>query len=172
MLKRFRSDKRGVAAVEFALMAPVMVLMYFGMAEVSLAFLAERRAAHAASVVADLVAQPARLTAAQVDDVFNVAEPLLRPFPAAGLSMRVSNVKADPQGVPKVVWSRGDGMSALTVSSVPEGVPAGLLAPGQVIILTELTYEFESPLGHVLPNGLTFHESARAWPRKIDVALN
>ncbi len=57
LLKRLLQDRRGVSAIEFALIAPVMITIYFGLIEFSQGYMAERRAGHVASMVADLVAQ-------------------------------------------------------------------------------------------------------------------
>ena len=54
---RFRKDRRGVAAVEFALIAPAMVLLYCGLVELCQAVIAERKANHVASAIGDLVTQ-------------------------------------------------------------------------------------------------------------------
>ena len=55
-LLRLARDTRGLSAVEFALLAPVMISLYFGVAEVGQAFMVQKRQAHVASMVADLVA--------------------------------------------------------------------------------------------------------------------
>src|SRR3954465_7530282 len=104
MLRKFRKHEGGLAAVEFALVAPIMILLYTGMAELTMAMMAERQAAHSASVVGDLVAQSISMNAAQMGDIFSVGDAIMKPFPAAGLNYRVSSIKADVNGVPKVIW--------------------------------------------------------------------
>jgi Flp pilus assembly protein TadG len=166
MLRRFRTDQRGVAAVEFALLAPVMILLYCGMAELTMAMMAERRASHAAAVVADLVSQSNQMNATQMTDVFRVAKAIMQPFPADGMDMRVTSVKADANAVPKVVWSRGDGMTALTATTTATAVPANLLVAGDSVVMAEMTYTYESPLHYVVPDGMTFKQTFFLKPRK------
>ena len=62
VLRRLIADRRGVSAVEFALVAPILVLLYFGLVELSQAATADRRLAHATSAVGDLVAQASSVT--------------------------------------------------------------------------------------------------------------
>lgn len=165
-LRRFRQDERGVAAVEFALLAPMMIMLYFGLAELSMGMMAERRAAHAASVMADLVAQESQISGTQITDIFNVSHRVMNPFPSTPLQMRISSVTANAQATPKVDWSRGDGMTALTAGSTVSTVPAGLLAAGDSVIKADVTYTFTSPIGQVLPNALTYNETFYLRPRK------
>ncbi len=166
MLRRWRSDTRGVAAIEFALIAPVMILLYCGMAELTMGMMAERRASHAAAVVGDLVAQSNQMNATQMSDVFQVGDAILKPFPAAALKMRVTSVKADANAVPKVVWSRGDGMTALAVDTTAADVPADLLLAGDSIVMAEVTYTYDSPLHYAVPNAMTFNQRFFLKPRK------
>ena len=165
MLKRFGADRRGLAGVEFALLAPLMVLLYYGMAELTLAMMAERRASHAASIVADLVAQVGSTSSSEVNDMFTVGNALLRPFPTAPLKMRVSSVKADNNGVAQVVWSRGYGQGGRSAGQI-SGFPANLIAANESIIMTEVTYTYDSPIHKVLPNALTFSDTFYLRPRK------
>jgi Flp pilus assembly protein TadG len=165
-LNRLASDKRGVAAIEFALIAPVAILLYCGFAELTLAMMAERRAAHAASVVADLVSQTPAVSTADVNDIFNVGNSIIYPFPAATLQLRVTSVTADAQAVPRVSWSQGHGMSPLTAGAVVSGFPANLLVAGDSVIKADVQYNYTSPLQITLPNALTFRDSFYLKPRR------
>ena len=165
MLKRFSRDRRGIAAVEFAICAPVMILLYYGVAELTLGMMAERRASHAASIVADLVAQTSSTTSSEVTDIFNVGVAILQPFPSTSLKLRVSAVTADASGVAKVVWSRGYGQGGLGVGPVA-GFPSGLLAANESIIMTEMKYTYDSPLHQAVPSALNFAETFYLRPRK------
>ena len=166
MLNRFRKDKRGVAAVEFALVAPVLILLYTGLAELTLAMMAERQAAHSASVVGDLVAQSVSMNAAQMGDIFNVGNAIMKPFPAATLNFRVTSVKADANGVPKVVWSQGHGLGALAAGATVSGFPVNLLAAGESVIEADVAYTYTSQIMQVLPAPITYSDSFYLKPRR------
>ncbi len=62
-------DERGVAAIEFAFIAPIMIAMYFGMTEVAMGITADRNVAHATSVTGDLATQVASINADDMSDV-------------------------------------------------------------------------------------------------------
>lgn len=172
MLRRIRKDQRGVAAIEFALIAPVAILLYCGFAELTMAMMAERRAAHAASVVADLVAQSTQVTTAELNDIFTVGNSILYPFPSPPLQLRVTSVTADAQGVPRVTWSQGHGMGALTGGAAVSGFPPTLLVAGDSVIEADVQYAFTSPLRMTLPNALNFSQTFYLKPRRSNsVAL-
>lgn len=166
MLRRFPKDRRGVAAVEFALVAPVMILLYCGLAELSMAMMASRQAAHSASVVGDLVAQSAQVSSTEVADIFSVGSSIMKPFPAAPLHMRVTSVRADANGVPRVVWSQGYGMSALAANATPAGFPANLLVAGDSVIQADVAYTYTSPIMEVLPNPVSYSDHFYLKPRR------
>jgi len=166
MLRRFGRDTRGLAAVEFALTAPILILLYCGLAELTMAMMAERQAAHSASVVGDLVAQEAQVSGTEMTDIFSVGVAILKPFPAATLQLRVSSVKADANGVPRVVWSQGHGMGSLAANSTPGGFPPNLLAAGDSVIKADVAYTFTSPIQQVLPSPITYSESFYLKPRR------
>jgi len=166
MLRRFGEDRRGVAAVEFALVAPILIVLYCGLAELTMAMMAERQAAHSASVVGDLVAQDTSIGSVELNDIFAVGNAILRPFPAANLRLRISSVKADVNGVPKVVWSQGHGMGAMAANATPGGFPANLLAAGDSVIEADVSYSFSSPIQQVLPTPISYADSFYLKPRR------
>jgi Flp pilus assembly protein TadG len=166
MLNRIGSDQRGGAAIEFAIIAPVAILLYCGFAELTMAMMAERRAAHVASVVADLVSQTPAITSGNVSDIFRVGNSILTPFPSAPLRQRVTSVIADVNGVPKVAWSQGNGLTPLAVNATVTPFPPTLLAAGDSVIMADVQYGFTSPLQLVLPNVLTFKDTFYLKPRR------
>ncbi len=172
MLKRLKSDERGVAAVEFAIIAPVAILLYCGFAEVTMALMAERRADHAASVVGDLVAQTQSVSASDVTDIFTVGQAIMKPFPSAALKLRLTSVTADAQGVPRVTWSQGNGLTPFTNGAAVAGFPATLLAVGDSVIEADVQYAYTSPLGMTVPSPLTFRESFYLKPRQSTAVVN
>ncbi len=56
-IRGFSRDTRGVAAVEFALILPLLLLLYIGSVEATLLYTTDRGVATIASTVADLVAR-------------------------------------------------------------------------------------------------------------------
>jgi Flp pilus assembly protein TadG len=168
MLRRLRQDQGGLAAVEFALLAPVMLLIYCGLAEMTMAIMAERRASHTASVMADLVAQSptGSISSAELTDIFSVGGSIMMPFPTTTLKLRVTSVVADTNGVPRVIWSQGSGLTALSVNTTPSGFPPTLLSAGDSVIQTDVQYNYTSPLRITLPNVMGFNDTFYLKPRQ------
>src|SRR3954471_24418606 len=105
LFRRFRRDERGVSAVEFALIAPFMILLYFGLVELCQALIAERKASHVASAVGDLVAQSESVTKAtggsgptSLVDIYSIGSSIMAPFPTTDLKIGITSVTADVNG--------------------------------------------------------------------------
>lgn len=167
-LKRLGRDRRGVSAVEFALIAPAMIACYFGMAEITQALLAERKAAHAASAIGDLVTQSSSVSSSDITDIFAIARTIMAPYSTTSLKMRVSSLTADSGGTPKVDWSSASGLTALTTGSTVSGVPTGVISAGQSVVMSEVTYSYDSPVDVMMPNAVTFSRKFYLRPRKSD----
>jgi Flp pilus assembly protein TadG len=166
MLRRLFRDRKGSAAVEFALIAPLMILFYAGMAELTQAMLANRRAAHVAAVVGDLVAQAPQINTAQMNDIFYVGNAIIAPFPSTKLGMRITSIKADGSGNPSVVWSKTQGPLSVLSGKVTT-LPAGFLAANESVIMAETTYTYDPEMGTmILKSGLNFSEKLYLRPRK------
>ncbi|MDP2010393.1 MAG: pilus assembly protein [Phenylobacterium sp.] len=163
-LKTLIKDRRGAAAVEFAFVAPVMILMYYGLAELTQGMMADRRASHVASAIGDLVAQDTMINTSEMNDIFNVGKAIISPFPTTGLSMRVTSIRKDSSGAIQVMWSKSSG--SMGVLTTVASVPAGLIANNESVILAESSYVYDSATKQVLPNALTFTQKYYLKPRK------
>ena len=165
LLARLR-DRRGVAALEFAMIAPVMILMFFGISELGQGLLAERRVSHATSSLGDLAAQLQNIAQSDADDMFAASTDIMAPLTTTPLKLRVSSVTGNSKGLPKIDWSYASGLTKYADCATPPTLPAGLVtAPGETVILSEAQYQFTSPVGYVLPNGISFNRSSYLRPR-------
>ena len=77
--RRLANDTRGLSAVEFALILPVMITMYMGAVEFSHALTIDRRVTSVASSAADLAAQSKQVTSDSVTDIFTAANSIMQP---------------------------------------------------------------------------------------------
>lgn len=179
LLVRLAQDRRGVSAIEFALIAPVMILIYFGLVEFSQGYMAERRAGHAASVVADLVAQSGGVSVQDLENTFMIGDVIMKPFSSAPLSIRVSSVAMDARGTARVEWSRAKSadlppgaargpLTARTPGSIIADLPPGLITAGETVILGETEYGYRSVFARALPRGVTFKRNYYLRPRTTD----
>jgi Flp pilus assembly protein TadG len=147
-LLRFRGDRDGVSAVEFALIAPVMVLLYLGMVEISMALSVDRKVTNSASALADLIAQDDVITDDEMTDILNAGAAIIAPFDAADYSVRISSVSMSLVGEVEVDWSDAQGMTPRAAGSQPT-LPGGILSPGRSVVWVEVAYSYEAPFREV-----------------------
>ncbi len=167
LMRSFAKDSRGVAAIEFALIAPVMILLYCGVAELGQALVADAKTSHVASAVGDLVAQTDTVSTNDLSDIFSIGTTIMSPFPTATLQMRVTSVTANAAGKPLVDWSRGyGGYTALAANSAVT-VPMALAA-GDSLIMTQSQYQYTSVIRYILPHALTYNAAFYLRPRRSD----
>jgi len=77
-LIQFRDDVKGVVAVEFAMIMPVMLIVYFGMFQISMVIMQDRHVTHSASVMADLATQVGTLENTDVADIMQAGIQVLQ----------------------------------------------------------------------------------------------
>lgn len=113
----FHRDEKGIAALEFALLLPVMLALYFGVLEVSRLTRASQKVAQVADTIADLTARKltggnspgqAGITNADLVDIFSAANMIIAPLPPRGLRLEIDELQAGDGGrnpqAPKVMW--------------------------------------------------------------------
>lgn len=166
LFSRLAGDERGVSAVEFAMLAPILIAFYFGMAEFCQGYMAQKRMGHVSAMVADLVAQEEEVSTAAVDDIFQIGGLIMKPFPTTALKQRVSSVTR-VSGVARVDWSRGAGMDPRAKDSTIV-LPNDLIANGESVIVSEATYDYDSPVDYLMPSVTRFSHIYYLRPRTVE----
>lgn len=163
LTRRFLKDSKGLAAVEFALIAPVMIMMFYGATEVASGVDCNARVSRVASTVADLVAQSTTVSTTDTTNVFNAANAILFPYPAASAKIVVTSLVADSTGKVTVAWS--DAQNTPKRTSVPANIPSGILPANTSVIFTEVNYAFTPAVSYFI-GSITMSSTFYAKPRR------
>lgn len=161
LVRLLRRCERGAAAMEFALVAPLLFVFHFGMVEMVQAWEANRRVEHVASALADLTAQNRSVTADDLNDILVAGTLIISPFPTAKLGERISSLTANSSGTVAVDWTAS---SNWTAGGTPS-VPAGYLAASESVVVAEVTFSHTALFGLVLPSVFTMQKKAYLRPR-------
>jgi Flp pilus assembly protein TadG len=173
LLHRFRRDRRGVAAIEFALILPVLVLLTLGCFEVPRYVLLWQRLERASSGVSDLVAQADEpITANQMSDIFSAAKIMMQPyaiFTNGNIVVTSINNPTGGTGV-KNTWrvSCPSGVSGSfgAINSTPVGLPAGLSPTlDNEVLVTEVSFTYKPVFSTIIYQGSTLKAIAYTRPR-------
>ncbi len=166
--RTLREDKGGFAAVEFAMVVPIMIVLFLGSVEFSLALSYDRRVTAISSATADLVAQEEEVDSNYLDDVMKIADGLLPPdADFADLDIKLVSVVTDADSNVTVSWSYNrTGGTPYAQDSAYNDLPADLVEPLSSVIVSEVSYVYNPPVGHFITGNITLSERFFLRPRK------
>ncbi|WP_245280081.1 TadE/TadG family type IV pilus assembly protein [Hyphomicrobium sp. 99] len=166
MISRFRHflrDHAGVAAVEFAFLAPLLMLMTFGTFEITRALIIHQRFQKATGMIGDLVAREQQLgadptaAAKQLDSIMKAAEHAMAPYSSGPLQMGIYQFRASSTDATKtrIEWSYAYHNMAIQPCSLTYTsnnlTPANLLSKGDAAIIIDAKYQYSPLLTNLLP---------------------
>ncbi|MFU0506844.1 TadE/TadG family type IV pilus assembly protein [Pseudaminobacter sp. NGMCC 1.201702] len=135
-----RADRRGTAAVEFALVAPLLLAMYFVTMELSQGIEANKKVARVGSMVADLVTQNPTTNTTELQAVMKVSESILQPYQRSKPEIIVTGIEVTPEPDSEVLirWSRKmDAVTRPYVKDTVATIPDALMIPGTFLVRVE-----------------------------------
>jgi Flp pilus assembly protein TadG len=163
-LRKFTADRRGVSAIEFAMIAPLMITIYIGGVEVTQAVSVSRKTTLVAHTVADLVAQDTTVTNSEISDILAASATVATPYSTNNLKVTVSSITIDASGNAKVAWSDTLNGTARTKGS-SFTLPSALAVPNTTLIYGVVTYNYKPQFGWVLTGTFNLGDSIYMRPR-------
>jgi Flp pilus assembly protein TadG len=163
-LRRLVRDQRGVSAVEFAMLLPLMITLYLGSVEISQGISINRKVTLTARTVTDLVAQVSSINNAAMTNVLNASSAVMTPFPVSPLKVTVSLVSIDAQSKATITWSDGYNIAGKVPGSAVT-LPAALLIANTSLVWGEVQYNYTPAIGYVVTSNLTLKDQLYMRPR-------
>jgi Flp pilus assembly protein TadG len=167
----FAKDRRAIAAVEFALLLPLMVTLYLGGVEISQGIAADRKVTLTARSVADLAARVTTIDSSDMSNILNAGAAVMAPYGGASLKVTLTCVKIDSTGKATVSWSDTlNGTARSAGSNVT--LPAALNVPNRSLLWSEVQYAYKPVIGYVITGTLTLKDQMYMAPRTSAPSYN
>nr|WP_249145638.1 TadE/TadG family type IV pilus assembly protein [Bradyrhizobium diazoefficiens] len=183
-LGAFLADTRALAATEFAVIVPLMLVMFFGTVEFSSAVAIDRKVTLIARTLSDLTSQSAgTLTDANLQNTFTASISIMTPYDATLVKGTISQIYIDANKIATVQWSKaatissGATQATLATSTRSAGdrvtsiIPAGLLNASSYLIFSEVDYRYTPTVGYVLKSSLPLHDISYTRPRQVSCII-
>jgi Flp pilus assembly protein TadG len=171
-IAKFSADKCGVAAIEFAILLPLMLTLYLGGVELTNGVAIQRKVTLTARALADLSSQFTSIANNDMTNILNAASDIIAPYPSAQLAATVSELSINAQGQALVVWSSAYNGTARSIGSVVS-IPTNLATPNSYLVLGEAQYSYKPGLGYSVVGNLTLSDTMYMRPRQsTSIAFN
>jgi Flp pilus assembly protein TadG len=166
-------DRSGIAATEFAVIVPLMLVMFFGLVEFSSGVAVDRKVTIMARTVSDLVSQSKTVDDPTISNFFLATNSIMAPYPPTPAKTTITELYIDPAtGGARAQWSKGDAPRA---AGSPVTVPPNLIVKdpvthavlaNQYLIFSEVSYLYTPTIGYVMGKaGVTLSDVAYTRPR-------
>ena len=169
-------DRSAVAAIEFALIVPIMLVMFFGTVEMSSGVAVDRKVTLVARTLSDLTSQATSVADTDMTNFFTASGAILTPYSPTPTQAKLSELYVDPSTLQaRVQWSKSatlDSSGNVTlaagraVSSIV-AIPSQLAVAGTYLIFSEVSYLYTPTVGYVMGHaGVNLSDVAYTRPRQ------
>jgi Flp pilus assembly protein TadG len=169
ILRRFARENKGVAALEFAIIAPLlMVPLLLGSVDLIDVMGANKRAQNAAASLADVVARDTEISNAEISGLWAGLNILMYPNTPGAMEIRISSISIVNASTARVVWSEGHGGMSARQAGTTVALDSRMMTVGTSIIMVESVYKYDAPLGFLFQNQVRMTHNAYRRSRLVD----
>lgn len=149
--KRFARDERGVSAIEFVLIFPLLVTMLAGTVDIGQALTVSRKMNQVVATLGDITSQQKNWTTTDIDAIVAGTATIIEPFSKTDLKIDLAILDVDASLSTKVNWARAYNKTALTKNSPsPVTIPKNIAQSGVQLIAVKATYSLTTPFSKLL----------------------
>jgi Flp pilus assembly protein TadG len=162
-LQGYRKNNNGVAAVEFAFIAPIMVTLFIGIVELSYGLSLVTQVQQVANSTADLVARAEnQIKQSDITDIMTGSSFIFSPFNPNAATITLRQVNSSPANAnsTKQAWSctytASSGALACACTNTAFTIPANLVTTNDTVVLSQVSYDYVPfVFNHFLRNNLS-----------------
>lgn len=182
VIQSWRRNSDGVAAIEFAFIAPILMTMFFGVFEMGRAYAAHRRFLNATYMIGDQVASQTSLTDTGLGNIYKLAPTVMGSYASdtATLTVEILPIRMpDPIAEPNKIriyatpqtYSKGRTLCGVPTKAVPDDVKDLLKNTREGLIMVTATYAYKPLFAYPLIGSMTWTNVSTFAPRQNCVAF-
>jgi Flp pilus assembly protein TadG len=165
-LKAVRS-RTGIAAVEFALILPVMLTLFITVFEVANALICYMKVEDVADTLSDLVAQYQTIGTSDFNNLYSAGQSIMAPASGTPLGVAIASVQFDDNGNPSIAWQITRGPASAMSNGYATSTATPVAQPDGSVIIAQASYTFTSPISFLIPNGINVSATILNQPRTV-----
>jgi Flp pilus assembly protein TadG len=162
------SHTGGVAAIEFALVVPLVIIVYAGGFEIVQAATVNRKLTDTTVQLANVTTQYTSLAATpDLNNIFAASSQIMAPYPTSSLSIVVTEVQTDASSHGTVVWSQGyPAATPCLAKNSAVTLPTGFASPSSYYILVQTSYSYAPTIGSAFVHTIPMSDKIFMVPRQ------
>ncbi|PCJ00106.1 MAG: hypothetical protein COB14_05515 [Alphaproteobacteria bacterium] len=166
ILSGWVKGKEGVAAIEAAMIFPLMLMIFLGVFDAGNAILANQKTVRASQVVADLITRKSIVSAADVTEAMDAGRLALEPLDSSSYGVDIVSVRFDEDANSSIEWRE-----TLNMGSVPDALSAvsALEDEDEGVVMVSVTYVYTPLFSSFISGPLTMNEVAFSRGRRTPV---
>lgn len=168
LLKRWKEEESALAAVEAALIFPIMLTLLIGVFDVGNAILANQKTIRASQVVADLIARQNVVSEGDIDEAIEAGRLAFEPIDSSSYGVDIVSIRFDEDANSEIVWRETRNMSPV---SDPLGAVEAVEAPDEGVVMVSVQYGYEPLFVGFVFDAFDMQERAFSRGRSTPVVL-
>ncbi|MBB2687153.1 pilus assembly protein [Rhizobium sophoriradicis] len=164
--RRLIRERQGAGAIEFAILFPVLVMLYIGAFEITIGLSVSKRATRAAGSIADLVTQQQSVTKSTLAEMRSVATAIFVPYNSSSLSLKITGITVDASANATVLWSWAqDGSVPYAKNAAVSDIPSDMKTANSFLVRSELSIPYTMFLfaPNFMPDGVRTINISRSY---------
>lgn len=171
-VRHLRKDARGASAVEFAVILPMMLTLFFGLIEITNGVAADRKVTLTARALSDLISQAVSVGDSDITESFAASKGVMSPFDTSTIKAKITELKIDASGTAKVAWSKANSNDTARAKDQVVTIPSALAVPNTYLIWSEVSYQYKPMVNWIIaPAGIALSEQFFTRPRQSNCVL-
>jgi Flp pilus assembly protein TadG len=152
-----------IAAVEFAMILPILLVLFFGTVEIGTGVAVYRKVTLMAHTLADLTSQSQEVqSTTDLPNFFAASTGVMMPYSSTPISQNIAEIWVNASGQARVQWSYPTVVTPGTVVTIP----ANLAVANTYVIYSTVSYLYTPAVGYVMSTaGVTLSDFAYTRPR-------
>lgn len=167
IFKSWKDGEEGMAAVEAAMVFPIMVVMLLGVFDLGNAILTNQKALRASQVVADLIARNGVVSDQDIDDAIEAGRLAFEPLNSSSYGVDIISIRFDDDENGEIVWRETVNMPGV---ANPLGDVDALKDENEGVVMVAVRYDFEPRFAKFLDD-IPMNEVAFSRGRRSPVVV-
>ncbi len=140
IVSSWRLEEKGVAAIEAAMIFPLLAVLLVGTYDMGNAIIAGQKAIRASQVTADLVSRESEVNDTMINEAVWAGELALQPFDTTSYGVDIVSISFDDTATPIIEWreTRNMAPNANVLADV-----APLAEAGSGVMVVTIQYEYD-----------------------------